>query len=211
VTQPAIPAGQITNLDPTANFLARECGLQYLAKGYALGRPAPGPGLPGTISVYSDAADPRAAPVDLVVALTPYPAGQQPAADTTHNLQLFRVEVTLPLGPGAPALAHNYSGPGARMLANPRFNLHVTPLAGAVRFTLVPRARAGDLNFVVWQVSPNQTLTGPGMAARLRCTALFSFWRQNRGLAPESHFGNAPFEVKKVLVPSMASACGRLS
>jgi hypothetical protein len=211
VTQPTIPPDQITNLDPTSNFLARECGPQYLAKAYALGTPAPsGPSTPGTIPIFPSPSDPRAAPIDLVIALTPWPPNHQPAPDKIHNLQLFQVEVTLPLGPGAPHLAREYAGPGAKMLANPRFNVHVTPLsASAVRFTLVPRARsrivplarAGDLSFAVWQVRPNQTPTGPGLGQRVRGSVRFLFWRRNRGMAAESHFGVAVFEVRKVLVP----------
>lgn len=101
-------------------------------------------------------------PIDLVVALTPV-SGAGLSQDTLHNLQLFSVTVEIPVGVTANHFTLKYTGPGGKMLSNPRFNVHVSPMRDRVQFTLVPRATGRlvplrnipDLSFAIWQIRAN--------------------------------------------------------
>ena len=79
-------------------------------------------------------------PIDLVVALR-----LAASHNTTHNLQLFSVEVKIPVGTkGTDLIVSPYQGSGGRMLSNPRFNVHCSNEAKAggqefLVFTLIPR------------------------------------------------------------------------
>ncbi|KAF2403811.1 hypothetical protein EJ06DRAFT_554044 [Trichodelitschia bisporula] len=211
---PDIPLSERTQI-PKNNkslVLARDCGPQFIPKVYALHHPPPSFGAAATIPVYKDAHDPRNIPLDIVVTLTP-PGPKDPIQqDTLHNLQLYTVDVDIPLGVRAQDLCAAYTGPGGKMLTNPRFNVHVMEKqAGSdvIRFTLVPRAttrlvplrKIPEMNFVIWQVRPNGVPSGPVVGTRGAVEVLITenYRRMDSGV-PFDHFGRSKSFLVKQLV-----------
>ncbi len=160
--------------------LNTNCGPQFIAQIYQVGTSPPGPSSTAMLSMYSNTNDPRNVPIDLILTLTPPKPGGPWTQDTIHNLQLYTVEVDIPLGTKATDIAESYTGPGGKMLSNPRFNVHTTlwtrPPDGPglqpqnfIRFTLVPRStgrliplrKIPEMSFAIWQVRPNGVSNNP--------------------------------------------------
>lgn len=167
---PPIPDSEKTHI-PANNpgkVLPNLIGPQFVCKVFPLGQTPPQGRDLVQIPQYPPSSD-KHIPMDLVVALTPI-SGAGVSQDTLHNLQLYSVTIDIPLGTGANHLTARYTGSGGKMLSNLRFNVHVSPLADKVRFTLIPRAtsklvplrKIPDLSFVVWQVLGNGIVNGPG-------------------------------------------------
>lgn len=223
---PTIPESEKTELKLEDRALPRKFVPQFIAKLYPVGTPPPGPGTIGMISIYSNKNDPRNVPIDLIVTLTPLPPHGPRTQDTVHKLQLYIVEVDIPLGTKGTDIAETYTGPGGKMLSNPRFNVHTTLWTqppgkpgqqpqNFVRFTLVPRSTGRliplrnipEMNFVIWQIRPNRAVDARSAATILVREHYRRFDRNSR--QPTStdplegyftHFGDStPYIGKKVI------------
>lgn len=159
---PTIPDAEKTNI-PTSNP-AKTLGTprpQFACKVFPLGQQPPQGKDVAQVLMYPPGSK-QDIPIDLVVALTPV-SGAGLSQDTLHNLQLFSVTVEIPVGVTANHFTLKYTGPGGKMLSNPRFNVHVSPMRDRVQFTLVPRATGRlvplrnipDLSFAIWQIRAN--------------------------------------------------------
>lgn len=95
-------------------------------------------------------------PIDIVFSF-------MPALTQISGLQISRINIFVPLGPGAKNLTAEYNGPGGKMLSNQRFNVDVRTENGSLNITLLPRSNSllvplqvnPDVSFVLNQVKLN--------------------------------------------------------
>lgn len=112
---------------------------------------------PLLVPLYPDTpAAPPNLPIDIVFSFIP-------AFTQIAGLQIFRINIFIPLGPGAKNLTAEYNGPGGKMLSNQRFNVDVRTENGSLNVTLLPRSTSllvplqvnPDMSFVLNQVKLN--------------------------------------------------------
>jgi hypothetical protein len=213
VSHPAIPDSEKTT---NAGFLRDDIGPQFVIAGYAL-RQRPITAGPATITVYSDPNDPRNIPFDLVITLKPPPAPHAwEGVPTTFKLQLYTVEIDIPIGDKPTDLCHSYDGPGGKMLSNPRFNVLVTLLEAErkVRFTLVPRStgrlvplrNVPDMSFVIWQVRPSAVVNPLPVKTEVKIAVTENYRREDRTHGPFDPTGAGKVVLRKVLAGDAPAA-----
>ncbi len=162
---PPIPANEITHLTPTQRVLNKQLGLQFKLIIFPLGQtPTPTTPIPPVKVPLPKPGTAADHPIDLVIGLV-----LQPSHNTLHNLQLFSIQLKIPMGTKATDLVMSpYQGSGGRMLRNARFNAHCsfdakTASQEYLVFTLIPRAtgrlvplrNTPEVSFVVNQARLN--------------------------------------------------------